>query len=76
MKLVSWNEMACGPVWERGSPNFLKAEAPDVICLQETKMQQEQADFEFPGYYEYWNSSIVKKGYSVRLSFPEKSRNR
>ncbi len=47
-----------------------------MICLQETKLQPEQADFEFPGYYEYWNSSIVKKGYSVRLSFPEKSRNR
>ena len=32
-------------------------------------MQQEQADFEFPGYYEYWNSSIVKKGYSGTALF-------
>lgn len=31
-------------------------------------MQREQASFDFPGYYEYWNSA-VKKGYSGTAIF-------
>lgn len=38
----------------------------DVVALQETKMQPEQADFTFPGYHAFWNSA-VKKGYSGTL---------
>ncbi len=41
----------------------LEREQPDVLCLQETKMQPHQAEFEFPGYEIYWNSAL-KKGYS------------
>lgn len=32
----------------------------DIFCMQETKMQPGQAEFEAPG---YWNSA-VRKGYS------------
>lgn len=35
----------------------------DVFCIQESKMQKEQAEFCFEGYHEYWNSA-EKKGYS------------
>ena len=35
----------------------------DVFCIQESKMQKEQAEFCFGGYHEYWNSA-EKKGYS------------
>jgi len=38
----------------------------DIIGLQETKMQPEQAEFELPGYHIYWNSA-EKKGYSGTL---------
>ena len=38
----------------------------DIFCIQETKMQKEQATFDFPGYFEYWNSA-EKKGYSGTL---------
>ena len=38
----------------------------DLIGLQETKMQPEQADFSFPGYHAFWNSA-EKKGYSGTL---------
>lgn len=48
---------------KKGFMEFLEREQPDVLCLQETKMQPEQADFEFEGYELYWNSA-VKKGYS------------
>jgi exodeoxyribonuclease-3 len=39
-----------------------------VICLQETKMEQGQADVALPGYHEYWNSA-EKKGYSGTAVF-------
>ena len=42
---------------------FFKEEDADIFCLGETKMQPEQADFSFEGYYPYWNSA-EKKGYS------------
>ena len=44
----------------------------DVVCLQETKMQKEQADFDFPGYFEYWNSATTRKGYSGTAIFSKK----
>lgn len=69
MKLVSWNVNGLRACVGKGFAEFLEAEAPDVICLQETKMQQEQADFAFPGYHEYWNSAVVKKGYSGTAVF-------
>ena len=52
----------------KGFADFLAAADPDVICLQETKMQREQATFDFPGYEEYWNSA-EKKGYSGTAIF-------
>jgi exodeoxyribonuclease-3 len=39
-----------------------------VVCLQETKMQPGQADFEAPGYHAYWYSA-EKKGYSGTAVF-------
>ena len=52
----------------KGFNDFLAAEDPDVICLQETKMQREQADFDFAGYTEFWNSA-EKKGYAGTAIF-------
>jgi len=40
----------------------------DVFCLQETKMEQGQAEIDCDGYYEYWNSA-EKKGYSGTAVF-------
>lgn len=62
-RLYSWNVNGLRAVMNKGFMEFLEREQPDVLCLQETKMQPEQADFEFPGYEIYWNSA-VKKGYS------------
>ena len=68
MKLVSWNVNGLRACMGKGFAEFLENENPDVICLQETKMQREQADFDFPGYHEYWNSA-EKKGYSGTAIF-------
>ena len=62
-KLYSWNVNGLRACMNKGFMDFLNREDPDVLCLQETKMQPEQADFVFPGYEVYWNSA-VKKGYS------------
>lgn len=68
MKLISWNVNGLRACMTKGFMDFLSAENPDVICLQETKMQREQADFEIAGYHEYWNSA-EKKGYSGTAVF-------
>lgn len=63
MKIISWNVNGLRACMNKGFPEFLKEQSPDIICLQETKMQPEQADFVFEGYEIYWNSA-VRKGYS------------
>lgn len=68
MKLYSWNVNGLRACMTKGFADFLQEAAPDVICLQETKMQREQADFVFPGYEEYWNSA-ERKGYSGTAVF-------
>lgn len=68
MKLVSWNVNGLRAAVGKGFFDFLESENPDVICIQETKMQKEQANFELNGYHEYWNSAD-KKGYSGTAIF-------
>lgn len=68
MKLFSWNVNGLRACMNKGFEDFLAQAVPDVICLQETKMQREQAAFVFPGYEEYWNSA-EKKGYSGTAVF-------
>jgi exodeoxyribonuclease-3 len=47
---------------------FIQKHQPDILCLQETKAQQGQAEIDLPGYHEYWNSA-EKKGYSGTAIF-------
>ena len=47
--------------------SFCKLDA-DVFCLQETKMQPDQAILDLPGDKQYWNSA-EKKGYSGTAVF-------
>ena len=68
MKLISWNVNGLRACMGKGFLEVLEGESPDVICLQETKMQREQADFDFPGYREFWYSA-EKKGYSGTAIF-------
>lgn len=68
MKLISWNVNGLRACMNKGFQDFLINSGADIFCVQETKMQREQATFEFNGYYEYWNSAI-KKGYSGTAIF-------
>ena len=71
MFLISWNVNGLRACIEKGFVNFFnicKENKLDFFCIQETKMQKEQATFSFKGYYEYW-SSAIKKGYSGTLIY-------
>lgn len=68
MKLISWNVNGLRACVTKGFEDFLKEASPDIICVQETKMQREQAEFQFADYHEYWNSA-EKKGYSGTAIF-------
>lgn len=65
MKLLSWNVNGIRAVLKKGFADFVSEEAPDILCLQETKARPEQVELplEFGGYQVYWNSA-VKPGYS------------
>lgn len=71
MKLVSWNVNGFRACLTKGFAEFFSAENADFVCLQETKMQPGQADFEAPGYHTYWYSA-EKKGYSGTAIFAKK----
>ena len=60
LKLVSWNV--------NGFAEAFQALDADAVCIQETKMQPGQADFDPAGYTEYINSA-EKKGYSGTLIY-------
>lgn len=63
MKLISWNVNGLRAILNKGfEENFEKLNS-DIFCIQETKMQPEQLDLNFKGYYKYFNSA-TKKGYS------------
>lgn len=72
MKLFSWNVNGLRACMNKGFADFLAEYAPDIICLQETKMQREQADFVFHGYEEFWNSA-EKKGDSGTAIFTKQN---
>lgn len=70
MKLYSWNVNGIRAVVRKGElQKFLSKYQPDILCLQETKAEQGQAEFDASDYEEYWNSSRAKKGYSGTAIF-------
>ena len=47
---------------------FMKEQKPDIICLQEIKLQAGQIDLDLPAYQMFWNYA-EKKGYSGTAVF-------
>ena len=68
MKCISWNVNGLRACLTKGFMESLAAFAADVVCLQETKLQQGQVELDLPGYFQYWNSA-EKKGYSGTAVF-------
>ena len=69
-KLISWNVNGLRACVSKSSfYPFVEKEAPDVLCLQETKLQEGQITLELPSDYTgYWNYA-EKKGYSGTAVF-------
>lgn len=63
MKMVSWNVNGFRACLNKGFADIFSEINADIFCLQETKMQPDQADFSPEGYKKYFFSA-VKKGYS------------
>lgn len=68
IKLVSWNVNGLRACLNKGFETVFHELDADIFCLQETKMQQGQAQIHFAGYEEFWNSA-EKKGYSGTAVF-------
>lgn len=68
MKIISWNVNGLRAAMTKGFSEFFEKESADIFCIQETKMQPGQAEINFEGYKQYWNSA-VKKGYSGTAVF-------
>lgn len=70
MKIYSWNVNGIRAVVKKGEfQKFIETHQPDILCLQETKAEQGQAEIDIAGYEEYWNSAQTKKGYSGTAIF-------
>lgn len=68
MKIITWNVNGFRAVLKKGFDEFFSSENADMVCLQETKMQPGQADFEPEGYDSVF-CSAEKKGYSGTAIF-------
>lgn len=67
MKIISYNVNGIRASIKKGMLDWLRAESPDILCIQETKAHKKQVDptrISQAGYpYQYWFSA-QKKGYS------------
>lgn len=64
MKIYSWNVNGIRAVINKGAfQDFVAKHQPDILCLQETKAKQGQAEIDLPDYTEFWYSAD-KPGYS------------
>jgi exodeoxyribonuclease-3 len=71
MKLISWNVNGLRACKEKGFFDYFNESGCDFFCVQESKMQKEQAEILTPGYHQFW-SSAEKKGYSGTVIFSKK----
>ena len=68
MRLISWNVNGLRACVNKGFMDFFRGLDPDILCLQETKLQAGQIQLDTPAHHQYWNYA-VKKGYSGTAVF-------
>ncbi len=68
MKIVSWNVNGLRACYGKGFTDFFTAGNADIFCVQETKLQRGDFEFDRPDYFDYWNDA-EKKGYSGTAVF-------
>jgi exodeoxyribonuclease-3 len=80
MKIISWNVNGIRAVAKKGLHEFVAQQSPDILCIQETKIQHDQLlneDIFNPDLleqsYTYFKSAALKKGYSGVLTLVKDS---
>ena len=69
MKIFSWNVNGLRSVINKGAlQQFITEYRPDILCIQETKAKQGQAEIDLIEYEEIWNSA-ERPGYSGTAIF-------
>ncbi len=69
MKLISWNVNGLRAVLRKNFLDYLEAEKPHILCLQETKAGPNDVEQLWPAAYTtYWNTAR-KKGYAGTAIF-------
>ncbi|MBP5678833.1 MAG: exodeoxyribonuclease III [Bacilli bacterium] len=68
MKIISWNVAGLRACLNKGFDRFFESEKADIVCLQETKVLEEQNPFHPYGYQEYLFPA-EKKGYSGTMIY-------
>jgi exodeoxyribonuclease-3 len=66
MKIISWNINGIRAVLKKGFIEFLEQENPDIVCLQEIKIDDNtrlNLNLEFAGYQSFWHGA-ERPGYS------------
>jgi exodeoxyribonuclease III len=74
MKIYSWNVNGLRAILKKGFLEWIQEESPDILCIQETKLQENQLEDNIKnieGYYSYF-SFAEKKGYSGVATFTKK----
>jgi exodeoxyribonuclease-3 len=74
MRIVSWNVNGIRAVIRNRFWEWLAEDAPDILCLQETRIHLDQLTERMrdpPGYHTFWHSA-ERKGYSGVASFCQK----
>lgn len=65
-RIICWNVNGIRAIWKKGFPDWFSQEAPDILCLQETKAHLDQLDYEIQKFEDYRSYFVAaeKKGYS------------
>jgi exodeoxyribonuclease III len=74
MRIYSWNVNGLRAILKKGFLEWIQEESPDILCIQETKLQENQLEDNIKnmeGYYSYF-SFAEKKGYSGVATFTKK----
>ena len=66
--LLSWNVNGIRSVLRKGFLDFLAAEDPSILCLQETRADSSAVSLNLSRYFSYWNTP-ERKGYSGTAIF-------
>lgn len=66
LRIMSWNVNGLRAIQKKGFADWIKTENPDILCLQETKISDDQITdlFTNPNGYKTYFSCAEKRGYS------------